>query len=238
MFDQLDDMSNRPKARKPWSLAVSVIVQALIIGVLIVIPLIFTEALPSAMLGTFLVAPPPPAPPPPPAAVVKQPKTNFAKVVHTQAMVAPTVIPKKVEVVKDEAAPAVNSDQGVVGGLGNTLGGLGNAAGPAPPPPPPTPQRIHVGGNVEAAALVNKVTPSYPPIARSAHVQGTVILHAVISKEGTIQELKFVSGPALLMQSAMAAVKEWRYRPTLLNGQPVEVDTTIDVVFSMNGMNG
>lgn len=86
---------------------------------------------------------------------------------------------------------------------------------------------------MEAASLLNKVAPAYPPIAKIAQVSGTVVLHAIIAKDGSIQELQFVSGPPLLMQSAMTAVKGWRYRPTMLNGQPVEVDTTIDVVFSL-----
>ena len=125
--------------------------------------------------------------------------------------------------------------KGVTGGSGNMLGGI-IGSGPSAPPPPPkptTPQRIRVGGNVEAASLVQKVAPVYPPIAKTAHVSGTVVLHAIIAKNGAIQQLQFVSGPPLLMQSAMAAVKRWRYRPTMLNGQPVEVDTTIDVVFSL-----
>ena len=86
---------------------------------------------------------------------------------------------------------------------------------------------------MEAASLTNKVTPQYPPIAKTAHVSGTVILHAIISKDGSIQELQYVSGPPLLMKAAMDAVKEWRYKPTMLNGEPVEVDTTIDVVFTL-----
>ena len=73
----------------------------------------------------------------------------------------------------------------------------------------------------------------YPALAKTAHVSGTVVLHAIIAKDGSIQELQFVSGPPLLMKAAMDAVREWRYRPTLLNGEPVEVDTTIDVVFTL-----
>jgi protein TonB len=79
------------------------------------------------------------------------------------------------------------------------------------------------------------VLPVYPAIAKTAHVSGTVMLHAIIAKDGTIQELQYISGPALLMRAAMDAVHEWRYQPTQLNGQPVEVDTTIQVVFSLGG---
>jgi len=83
--------------------------------------------------------------------------------------------------------------------------------------------------------MLRQIQPMYPQIAKTAHVQGTVILHAIISKDGTVQELQYISGPALLMRSAMDAVRQWKYQPTLLNGEPVEVDTTISVVFTLSG---
>jgi periplasmic protein TonB len=234
MFDQLVISSaHGNKTHKSWTVALSAAVQFIILGILILIPLIYTEALPTAMLSTFLVAPPPPPPPPPPA-----PKTQVIqrpRIVQPQRMVAPTVIPKKIEVVKD-AAPDVGAigGVGVPGGTGGPLGGIVSSIAP-PPPKPVTPQRIRVGGNVQAASLLRQVQPVYPQIARTAHISGTVLLHAVIAKDGTIQELTYVSGPALLMRAAMDAVREWRYKPTLLNGEPVEVDTTIQVVFSLGG---
>jgi protein TonB len=75
----------------------------------------------------------------------------------------------------------------------------------------------------------------YPPIAKAAHVQGAVILHAIISKQGTIENLQVVSGPPMLTGSAMDAVRRWRYKPYLLNGEPTEVDTTITVNFTFGG---
>ena len=83
--------------------------------------------------------------------------------------------------------------------------------------------------------IIRQVTPIYPTIAKTAHISGTVTLHAIISKDGSIQELTYVSGPPLLMRNAMDAVRQWRYNPTLLNGEPVEVDTTISVVFTLGG---
>jgi periplasmic protein TonB len=233
MFDQLIVSGEMQKTNKPWAVTLSAIVQFLILGVMILIPLIYTEALPKGMLNTFLVAPAPPPPPPPPQPVVKIIKAP--KIINIQKMVAPTVIPKNIAVIKDEA-PVIytNNSEGVSGGTGSVLGGLLGSGPAAPPPPKPvTPSRIRVGGSVESASLINKVTPQYPPIAKTAHVSGTIVLHAVISKEGTIQELQYVSGPPLLMKAAMDAVKEWRYKPTTLNGEPVEVDTTIDVVFTL-----
>lgn len=234
MFDQLVISSAHVnRTHKSWTVALSAIVQFAIVGILILIPLIYTEALPKGMLSTFLVAPAPPPPPPPPAAPVK---TVRPRIIQPQRMVAPTVIPKKIEIVK-EAAPDVSMGEasfGVAGGTGPLGGGISSVVAP-PPPKPVTPARIRVGGNVQSAMLVRQVQPVYPQIARTAHISGTVVLHAVIAKDGTIQELQYVSGPPLLMRAAMDAVREWRYKPTLLNGEPVEVDTTISVVFTLGG---
>jgi protein TonB len=241
MFDELVESSaSKKKTHKPWAVALSAMVQVAILIVLILIPLIYTQALPKAMLTTFLVAPPPPPPPPPP-----MPKVEVIKpVVHllkNNQLTAPSVIPKKVEIVKEDAPPPDAGGPGVFGGTGDGAGGilgglLGGTGTGAPPPPKPTaPQRIRVGGAVQQARMIRQVQPVYPPIAKTAHVQGSVILHAIIAKDGTIQELQYVSGPPLLMKSAMDAVKEWRYAPTLLNGEPVEVDTTISVIFTLGG---
>jgi protein TonB len=233
MFDQLVVSSvHTSRTNKSWTVAMSALVQVLIVGVMILIPLIYTEALPKGMLNTFLVAPAPPPPPPPPAAPVKA--IVRPRIITPQRMVAPTMIPKTVAVVKDEApdVAGVEGGFGVPGGTGSVLGGIIGNSGP-PPPPKATPTRIRVGGNVQGASLLKRVDPVYPQIAKTAHVSGTVILHAIIAKDGTIQELQYISGPALLMRAAMDAVHEWRYKPTQLNGEPVEVDTTIQVVFTL-----
>lgn len=95
------------------------------------------------------------------------------------------------------------------------------------------PARIKVGGNVQSMNIVKKAPPVYPELAKSARVQGVVRMSAVIGKDGTIQELHSLEGPALLIQAAMDAVKQWVYRPTLLNGDPVAVETTIDINFTL-----
>ena len=236
MFNQLIvSGKNARGARKPWSLLISVALQSLLIGALVLIPLIYTEALPKAMLSTFVVAPPPP-PPPPPISTVKVRQVKMAQVFKTHETVAPTVIPKKIEVEKDQAPDVAPSaqDNGIPGGTGDVLGGIaGNGPAMPPPPKPQTPQRITLGGQVVAAKLINKVPPQYPEVAKTAHVTGTVVLHAIISKSGDIEQLQLVSGPPLLAKAAMDAVTQWRYKPTVLNGQPVEVDTTINVVFAL-----
>jgi protein TonB len=97
------------------------------------------------------------------------------------------------------------------------------------------PKRITIGGNVQQAKLIRQPKPVYPPLARQARIQGTVHLHAIIAKDGTIQQLEVVNGPPLLIQAAVDAVKQWRYKPTLLSDEPVEVETFIDVIFSLGG---
>jgi protein TonB len=98
----------------------------------------------------------------------------------------------------------------------------------------PKVQRIRVGGNVQQANLIRKITPIYPPLAKQARIQGTVRFTAIIGKDGSIQNLQLVSGHPLLVPAAQDAVRQWLYRPTLLNGEPVEVITQIDVNFTLN----
>lgn len=107
--------------------------------------------------------------------------------------------------------------------------GTQNSAGDSPP----AGTRIRQGGNVTAARLVNRVQPQYPPIARDEHLQGTVRLHAIIGKDGSVTHLIVLRGYCSLAKSSIDAVSKWRYTPTSLSGQPVEVDTTIDVIFSL-----
>ena len=104
----------------------------------------------------------------------------------------------------------------------------------APPSQDAQAPRIRIGGNVQAAKIIKRVQPVYPPLARQTRIQGTVRLHVIIAKDGTIKQLEITSGHPLLQQASLDAVKQWRYQPTLLNGKPVEVDTTIDVIFTLN----
>ncbi|MBZ5501266.1 MAG: TonB family protein [Acidobacteriia bacterium] len=235
MFDQLVVSSVNPnKTNKSWTVLISTLVQFLLVGIMILIPLIYTEALPKGMLSTFIVAPAPPPPPPPPAAPVKIVKP--VRIIQPQRMVAPTVIPKRIEIVKEEAPDVgMASSVGVVGGTGALGGSLGGIIGAPPPPKPVVTAPVRIGGNVMEAKALERAQPMYPAIAKAAHVQGTVVLHAIISKEGVVEQLQLISGPPLLVSSAMDAVRQWRYRPTLLNGEAVEVDTTIQVVFTLGG---
>ncbi|HJY87376.1 MAG TPA: TonB family protein [Candidatus Acidoferrales bacterium] len=245
MFDELVESSpTKKKTNKPWAIFVSTLVQVGLLSILILIPLIYTEALPKAMLTTLLVAPPPPPPPPPPpaAAPVKVVKP-VARLIQAGKLMAPRAIPKEVAIIKEQELPPEVSSGAAIGGVpggvpggqaGGVLGGIIGGTGSAPPPPRETPKRIRVGGQVQAAQLVNKVQPLYPALAKQARIQGTVRLQAVIAKDGSVVELQVISGHPLLVQAALDAVRQWRYRPTLLNGEPVEVVTTIDVVFTLS----
>jgi periplasmic protein TonB len=240
MFDEMVVSSPNPKkTNKPWTVILSMIFQVAFLAVLILIPLIYTEALPKTMMATLLVAPPPPPPPPPPP---------IAQVVHVKPqvhlmdagkLVTPKVIPKDIKIIKEDAPDVSGMQGGVVGGvsggqMGGVIGGVIGGVGAAPPPPKPAQQRIRQGGQVQAAKLTNKVQPLYPPLARQTRISGTVRLHAIIAKNGSVEQLEVISGHPLLVQAALDAVRQWKYQPTTLNGESVEVDTTIDVIFSLN----
>jgi len=245
MFDDLVESSvEKKKTNTGWAVIISTIVQVSFLVVLILIPLIYTQALPKAMLTTLLVAPPPPPPPPPPPAAAPTVVRPVARLLNQGVLTQPKAIPKQVAVFKEAELPPEAT--GVAGGLdlggGGLLGGIaGGATGAAPPPPPPPPPPvkptgpIKVGGNVQEAMVIARPNPVYPPLARQARIQGNVVLHAIIDKDGKVSELQVISGHPLLVQSALEAVKNWRYRPTQLNGEAVEVDTTITVSFVLGG---
>jgi TonB family protein len=101
-------------------------------------------------------------------------------------------------------------------------------------PPKTKPNRIRIGGNVQQAKLVKMVRPVYPDLAKQGRIAGTVRLHVILAKDGTVQQLDVVEGHPLLVQAALDSVRQWKYQPTLLNGEAVEVDTVVDVVFGIN----
>jgi protein TonB len=168
--------------------------------------------------------------------VVKQVETD---IVNNQLR-TPTKIPKKVEIIKEEEAPppSVGVVGGVPGGVpGGQMGGvIGGIISNTPVAVPKVAvQRVRVSQGVTQGMVLHRVQPTYPPLARTARVQGSVILAAVIGKDGTIQNLHVISGHPLLTQAALDAVKQWRYRPYILNGEPVEVDTQVTVNFTLSG---
>ena len=242
--DSLIESSGRLRQkRRLGTTALSVFIEAFILGVMVLIPLIYTEGLPKQQLMTFLVAPPPPPPPPPPPAATPVKVVKVETEVVNGQLRTPTKIPEKVKMIKeDEAPPPVTSVGGVVGGVpggvaGGTMGGVigGIIGSTAVVPKLAPPKTVRVSSGVAAGLLVRQVVPVYPPMAKTARVQGTVVLHAIISKTGSIENLQVVSGHPMLQQAAIDAVRQWKYKPYYLNNEPVEVDTTINVNFELQG---
>lgn len=246
MFDAIG-VSER--TRKPWTVAVSTLGQLAVIGLAVLVPLIGTDALPHHFFAVTLPEPPRglphhvPHPAAAKAAAVVPPQFT------TTGLVTPTEIPREAATIHDiDLAPSLTDAGGVAGGL-SAPGGPGNSliegllatAGKAPPPmpvvkptaPPAQWTRIRVGGAVQASRLISGPQPIYPRLAIAARVSGTVRLEAVISREGTVINLRAVSGNPLLVPAAAAAVQQWIFRPTYLNGEPVEVATVIDVNFNL-----
>jgi len=164
--------------------------------------------------------------------------------VHVQSemmnnqLTAPTRIPHNiVQVTTKEAPPSsfgVAGMEGMAGSGNGVMGGIfGSGSGPQVKAAPP--KKVNISAGVAVGMLIQKTMPVYPPIAKAARVQGTVILQALISKQGTIENLKVVSGPAMLQEAALDAVRQWRYKPYLLNNEPVEVETTVNVIFTLGG---
>jgi protein TonB len=238
--DSLIDSGNKLKTKRLWTSILSFIGQFALIGVLILIPLIYTDALPKTQLMTFLVAPPPPPPPPPPPAAPVKVVKMVSEVVNGQLR-APTKIPQKIQMIKEEENPPDlgGVSGGVPGGIpggaaGGVMGSILSSTQVAVPKVA-TPQRVRVSTGVATGLLIRKVTPNYPQLAKQARIQGSVVLQAEISKDGTIQNLQLISGHPMLAPAAIEAVKQWRYKPYLLNGEPVAVETQVVVNFSLSG---
>lgn len=242
--DSILESGGKLKGKRAGATTISFIVQLVLIGVLVLLPLVFTEALPKQQLMTFLVAPPPPPPPPPPPAAAPEVKiVKRTSELDNGELRTPTKIPQKIQMLKEDDTPPSTGVAGVVGGVpggvpGGAIGGvLGSVISSTPTavPKAATPQRVRVSQGVSQGLLIHQVKPTYPPLARQARIQGTVVLQAVIGKDGTIQNLKVVSGHPMLAPAALEAVKQWKYKPYFLNGEPVEVDTTINVNFTLAG---
>ncbi|HEY1757187.1 MAG TPA: energy transducer TonB [Bryobacteraceae bacterium] len=253
MFDQTF-VDGAGKTNKSWTVAISFALEFAAMGFLILVPLIWTEVLPRAQSVNSLTAPaPPPAPlPPAPAPEVRQSVRIVPRVFNRQLLEVPRLVPRQAAIFSDDAVPPAASlvdDAGLLGtgfpgaGLPGTAAiftnkiGVGNPPAPAPPKPNAKPQQegpVPVGGNVQNAKLLKHPSPTYPAIAKAARIQGAVVLQAIIGKDGAVRNLKVTSAASpLLVPSAMDAVKQWVYRPTLLNQEPVEVITEITIVFSL-----
>jgi len=238
--DSLLETSWTYRGRRSWTTLTSFGVQAVVIGLLLMIPVLTTVGVPLNPHITTPVswgAPPPPTPPTHRERLTTLVQSNISN----NTLIAPPTIPDQVRIINEtEAPPQVNYDDGggVLGstGAGDSRDGVWNSirnsiANVQPPPPPPTIKRQFKTSSMLEGSLIRKLQPIYPPLARSARIQGSVVLAAVIGKDGTMENLKLISGHPMLVQSAVQAVSQWRYRPYILNGEAIEVETQITVNF-------
>src|ERR1039458_4184946 len=235
--DSLVESSGTLSKRNPWTAALSFAMQGLLAGVLVLLPIIYTEALPGRQLTSFLTEPSPPPGPAPASTHARgvQPRPMADSVLHV-----PDRIPPRVAILHDQPTNADAAGAADwVGVLGATGTGVPNSVISSvmqiPPAMPKVvaPPKVRVSSGVAQGLLIHETKPVYPPLAVQARIQGTVLLQAVVAKDGTVQELRVVSGHPLLVKAALDAVKLWRYKPYRLNDQPVEVDTEIIVNFTL-----
>ena len=245
-----ESISVSERTRKPWTVAVSFAGQCAMIGLLVLIPLVTHQAPPHGRLAGFLL-PEPPAASPAHWAQARPPRVKpIPFQLNPRALQEPRQIPRQVVLIDDPdfVPPAGGELAGVPFGMGSASGS-GNGviddmarAMPRPEPPapvvardptPPVPRRITVVSRLQTAKLISGPRPVYPPLAKAARVSGEVRLRAVIARDGTIMDLRVLSGHPLLITAALAAVKQWVFQPTYLNGDPVEVATEIIVDFTL-----
>jgi len=235
------------RTHRPWTVIISSLVQLALVGLGILLPLIHTEVIPGARLTAILFGPGQ-LPPRRQEGIKPGRRTKPAPRPYVQGRLQePSTIPEQVAQIADEVpeiGAGTGSEVGVIGGTGDLLGPIHPVLrGLAPPPVQPPdvraepvprtrqPTRIRVGGLVQPPTPIYTPRPEYPPLARQVRVSGVVNLEAVIGTDGRIRSLRLVSGPPLLVNAAVDAVKQWRYTPTLLNGEPVEIVMQIEVKF-------
>lgn len=239
-------------SRRPWPMAVSALLQCLLIALLVLLPLLFTRVVSPAAPHILIGAPTGPgrsADPEPARQAVPRSAQRIRSELTDGRLITPARIPRTAEIITDLGAgePSADGPPGITGalpggGAGHGLDILNFLPRPGTPPPPqpatPPPPRIQkplvVSSGVQEAKLISRPMPLYPPLARAARISGVVRLVAFIGEAGTIEELRVVEGHAMLVQAALEAVRQWRYQPTILNGHPVRVETTIDVIFTLS----
>jgi periplasmic protein TonB len=247
MFEDAQILAKPDTAKRLVSMVISLVVHVLLVITVIIIPLLVFNKLPEGELLTFLIAPPPPpaappAPAPPPTNV--KPITRAA-VIDPNEFRAPTSMPDKLPPPMEDSPNigVTNIVGGIPGGVqGGVIGGVPGgvvgslisniSSGGAPPPPKPSRREaLRVGGNVQESRLIRKIEPVYPELARRARVEGVVILSVNVDEEGNVTEVTVIRSNPLLKDAAVNAVKQWKYSPTTLNGEPVPVIATVTVNF-------
>ena len=242
------ELPSEYKHRNPLEWVCAVLLHAVVIAALIIAPLYFTDAIDlKAFQNTWLAEPAPPGPPPPPAAApqVQRAIKSVTRLVQGGRMMAPSVIPKNIAMIKEAPLPP-ETDGGVVGGvpggvpdgtvggvLGGILGGSASQVATVAPPPPPVKRIIRVGGKVDPPRQIYSAEVKYPAIARAAKVEGVVVIDAIIDEQGNVVQAHVVSGPGLLIGTALETVGKWKYEPTRLNAEPVSIEMHVQVHFTL-----
>ncbi len=230
--DSLVESTGRIRTHSQWYAAGSLALQTAVLTVLVLIPYLYPAALPKEALSALLVAPPPPSAP---AQLPHIPSVRALNPVQLVGLTAPTTIPHRVAQGDDAQSTPPGMNYGAVDqGKGDVHGAmllLGNPPTPHVVPPPKPAGPIQISAGVAQGHVLVPIEPVYPAIAKAAHIQGTVTIQAVISKDGLVEQARVVSGPAMLVQAALAALSRARYAPFRLDGKPVDVETTINIDF-------
>lgn len=208
-----------------YTLVLSIVVHLAAIGAVVVVPLVATDALPEPRRAVeFIEVRPIEIMPPPPPVRPAQPETP-----QVSPNAAPSKIPIGVEPVPEIAPPPTESSFSTIEGPPV----LDHVAETVPLPPPPAKDPVRPGGSISRPERIHYVAPEYPALARAARREGTVILEAVLDTDGNVREARVLRSVPLLDDAALEAVRQWRFTPTLLNGEPVPVVLTVTVVFSL-----
>lgn len=238
--DSLVESSGRLRQHSPWTTAASFTIQIALGGFVLLLSLLYTDALPMHRLISTVEAPPPPP-------MQSAPAVHAVKLARAPSefdhgvLVVPREIPKTITTIRDEEFPSEDVPNpigsvpyGIAGApLNNVVSQMLPKVSPAMPKIQVS--KVRVSSGVAQGLLIHQVKPQYPQLALQARIQGTVVLQATIGKDGSVQDLHVLSGHPLLTGAAMDAVKQWRYRPYYLNNEPVAVDTQINVNFTLSG---
>lgn len=235
--DSLMESTGRIRTRSSRYVAGSFLLEAALVAVLVAIPYLYPLTLPRRFLAVPLLAPPPPAALP--VAAQRLAEAVSRPELLSATLVAPGHIPRTISPVVDTAPPGVVPGGNLGAGANGAVGAPWLTAATTPPPPRVRPARpagpVRISAGVAAGQLVAPIRPQYPAIAVAARIQGTVVVAATIGTDGRIESLHVVTGPPMLVSAAVEAIRQARYRPWTLNGEPVEVETTINVVFTLGG---
>jgi protein TonB len=232
--DALMESGGRIGTHLGWFSGLAAICNGSIVCIFVLLPLLHPASLPKQSLSTLLAAPAPPAAP----AIARVVRVASHVAVLVDAFAAPRHIPDHISTVDHEPPPVIGTGiNPLARDSGGPLNGIPDSIGNAAPPQvrvTPSRKSVISSGVMEGRKL-SGAEPRYPTIAIAAHMQGVVLLAATISKVGTIENLRVMSGSPMLAPAAVDAVQTWRYRPYLLNGEPVEVETTVRVIFNLGG---